>query len=289
MTLPGSLTRILEEDYNIKISKMEPVSGGSINHAAKLRSGRYRFFIKWNDSAPEDMFEKEAAGLKILRSADTGLVIPEVIAHRSPGKNTPGFLIMEYVDPQRGDGTASKNLGKELARLHNHKSDRFGLDHDNYIGSLCQSNTFHSSWISFFIHERIEPQLKMAVDSGKLEKKSTKHWENLSVQLVNIFPETRPSLLHGDLWGGNYFFNNKHQPVLIDPAVYYGHPEMELSFTTLFGGFSEQFYDVYAFEASLQPGFASRVDIYNLYPLLVHANLFGGHYVSQVESILNRF
>jgi protein-ribulosamine 3-kinase len=289
MTLPGTLTRILEEDYEISINKIEPVSGGSINHAAKLRSGKNRFFIKWNDSAPEDMFEKEAAGLTILRNADTGLVIPQVIAHRKPEKSTPGFLMMEYIEPQRGDGTASKNLGIELARLHNHKSERFGLDHDNYIGSLRQSNTFHRSWISFFIQERIEPQLKMALDSGRLRGKSRKHWEKLAVQLNDIFPVTRPSLLHGDLWGGNYFFNNEHQPVLIDPAVYYGHPEMELSFTTLFGGFSEQFYDVYAFETSLQPGFTNRVDIYNLYPLLVHVNLFGGHYVSQVESTLNRF
>jgi protein-ribulosamine 3-kinase len=289
MTLPENLARLLEDTYKIDVQTTVSVSGGSINRAARLGSGKNKLFIKWNDSAPDDMFEKEAVGLNLLRSADTGLIIPEVIGFSKPGHTTPGFLVLEYIEPQRGDGIASKNLGRELARLHSHKSDRFGLDHDNYIGRLFQSNNFHDSWISFFIRERIEPQLKLAIDSGRMSNQSIRKWERLSIQLDQIFPETKPSLLHGDLWGGNYFFNYKHQPVLIDPAVYYGHPEMEISFTKLFGGFSELFYDVYATESSLETGFSKRVDIYNLYPLLVHVNLFGGHYISQVETVLNRF
>jgi protein-ribulosamine 3-kinase len=289
MTLPGTLVRLLEKEFSLDVQNVVPVSGGSINQAARIGSGSNKLFIKWNTAAPADMFEKEAKGLSLLRNADTGLVIPEVLAHRSPNKDTPGFIIMDYIEPQRGDGRASKNLGKELARLHSRTSEKYGLDHHNYIGRLHQSNQYHDSWTSFFIHERIEPQIQMALDSGKLAMSVHKNWKRLSNLLDDIFPDTKPCLLHGDLWGGNYFFNYQLQPVLIDPAVYYGHPEMELSFTKLFGGFSEQFYDVYAFEASLEPGFSGRIDIYNLYPLLVHVNLFGGHYASQVESILKRY
>jgi len=289
MILPDPILSYLKEKHQISVKNVKAVSGGSINQAARVTANGQELFLKWNETAPKDMFDKEVKGLELLREAETGLVIPEVIAYNPEEDDTPGFLLMEYIEPYRGDGEASRSFGKQLARLHSHTGTFFGLDHDNYIGRLPQSNKSHSSWTSFFIHERIEPQLEQAFLKGTLQRSLLANWSRLAGRLEDIFPDSKPSLLHGDLWGGNYFFNNKHQAVLIDPAVYYGHPEMELSFTKMFGGFSNDFYDSYAFESPLDAGFSDRVEIYNLYPLLVHVNLFGGHYASQAISILNRY
>lgn len=289
MSIPGMLLSYFTDVLEITVKKINPVSGGSINQTAQMNTSEGELFLKWNETAPHDMFEKEAKGLEILGNADTELVIPEIIAYNHDNRELPGFLLMEFIEPRRGDGKASRNLGKELAKLHSHTAATFGLDHNNYIGRLPQSNKPHSSWTSFFISERIGPQLKMALDRNVLNKAVQKNWSRLKKKLPDMFPPSKPSLLHGDLWGGNYFFDSDNRPVLVDPAVYYGHPEMELSFTKMFGGFSDTFYDSYAFESPFESGFSDRVEIYNLYPLLVHVNLFGGHYVSQAESFLNRY
>lgn len=289
MSIPGSLLTYLTQDLEINVEQVSPVSGGSINRAVRIRTTETELFLKWNDSAPRDMFLKEAKGLELLEKADTGLVIPSIVAFNSANEAIPGFLLMEFIEPQRGDGEASRKLGQELARLHSHTTTSFGLNHHNYIGRLPQSNTPHSSWTSFFINERIEPQLKMAYERNALNRSVVKNWSKLAGKLPDIFPPAEPSLIHGDLWDGNYFFDPENRPVLIDPAVYYGHPEMEIAFTKMFGGFSDKFYDAYAFESPLEPGFNERVEIYNLYPLLVHANLFGGHYASQARAFLSQF
>lgn len=289
MSIPGSLLTYLTQNLEINVKQMSPVSGGSINRAVLLGTSETELFLKWNDSAPRDMFHKEAKGLELLGETETNLVIPSIVAFNSENEEIPGFLLMEYIKPQRGDGKASRKLGQELAKLHTHTASSFGLNHHNYIGRLPQSNTPHSSWVSFFIDERIEPQLKMAFDRNALKRSVHKNWSRLAGKLPDIFPPAEPSLIHGDLWGGNYFFDSENRPVLIDPAVYYGHPEMEIAFTKMFGGFSDIFYDAYAFESPLEPGFNERVEIYNLYPLLVHANLFGGHYASQAETFLRQF
>lgn len=289
MSIPDSLLNHLHQNLEINVKQVSSVSGGSINRAVRLITSETELFLKWNDSAPRDMFLKEAKGLKLLGEADTGLVIPSIVSYNSDNEEIPGFLLMEFIEPQRGDGKASRRLGQELAKLHTHTATSFGLNHHNYIGRLPQSNTPHSSWRSFFINERIEPQLKMAYDRNALKRSVDKNWSKLAGKLQDIFPPAEPSLIHGDLWGGNYFFDSEYRPVLIDPAVYYGHPEMEIAFTKMFGGFSDIFYDAYAFESPLEPGFNERIEIYNLYPLLVHANLFGGHYASQAESYLRQF
>ncbi len=289
MSLPDQLQQLLSEKYHIRIDSVYPLSGGSINQAARLQTNQGNLFLKWNRQAPADMFDREASGLDLLRQADTDLYIPEVITYNDIGDELPGFLLMTFIDPQRGTREASENFGKELVRLHQHTSDQFGLDHDNYIGKLPQSNKKHDNWIDFYRTERIEPQIKMAIDSSKMSPSINKYWENLASQLDDIFPNSKPSLLHGDLWGGNYFFDKNGRTVLIDPAVYYGHHEMELAFTRMFGGFSDLFYDAYSMNHKLEPGFPDRIAIYNLYPLLVHVNMFGGHYVSQAESLLKRY
>lgn len=285
--IPDSITNYLNKTLNLRITGSRTISGGSINRAVKISTGSGEFFLKWNASAPEDFFEKEADGLKLLNSAGSGLHIPEVIAAEGPEGDRPGFLMMELIN--EGKSGDSFDFGMKLARLHRTSANRFGLDSDNYIGSLPQSNRRHDHWIDFFVEERIGPQLKMAVDSGKTGSSILQNWKRLAVRLGEIFPSCTPSLLHGDLWGGNYMFDNTGNGVLIDPAVYYGHPEMDLAFTTMFGGFTAGFYRGYREEAHIEPGFENRAPICNLYPLLVHVNLFGGHYATRLEAVLKKY
>lgn len=287
--IPSSIKRVLTEEHNLRIVSSHRLSGGDINRAARLITQNGDYFIKWNDDAPNDMFAKEARGLNLLRNAGTVIIVPKILTTQSPTDKTPGFLVMEYVKPGNGSSDDSFQFGSELAKLHQSHSDYFGLDHDNYIGRLPQSNSPRPSWSIFFIEERIKPQLKAAVDSGKLPNSTLKNSSRLYSELSSIFPESKPSLLHGDLWSGNYFFNSGGRAVLIDPAVYYGHPEMDLAFTRMFGGFSTEFYEGYKSVTPIEKGFESRISVYNLYPLLVHVNLFGGGYAGQAEQFLNRF
>jgi fructosamine-3-kinase len=287
MSLPQSVKDRLKEAHNITVTGESSLSGGSINSAHHIKTNRGDLFLKWNPDAPIDFFEKEAEGLKLLRSAETRLRIPDVIALETSGDGLPGFLVMEFI--QSGISGDSTEFGSEFARLHQTKADEFGLISDNYIGSLPQSNQRQSDWESFFSDERINPQLKMAVDSGKMDQTALKAWTRISSKLDELLPGTDPSLVHGDFWSGNYMFDSKGCAVLIDPAVYYGHPEMDLAFSKMFGGFSTEFYKGYESVMPLEHGFDERVPIYNLYPLLVHVNLFGGHYISQANGVLKQF
>jgi protein-ribulosamine 3-kinase len=287
MPIPQSILTTLSDSFNIRISNSRTESGGSINRAFRVSTNRGDLFLKYNPSAPDDFFEKEAHGLKELKSAGSRLRIPEVIAVGKPNGLSPGFLLMEFIHEGRnGDSFA---FGAELAKLHQTQKNSFGLDRDNYIGSLPQKNEKRNDWISFFVEMRIDPQIKMAVNSGKLSGNIQKNWERLAGQLDHIMPHTEPSLIHGDLWGGNYLFDETGTAVLIDPAVYYGHPEMDLAFSKMFGGFSADFYEGYESVTPLEPGFSERVAVYNMYPLLVHVNLFGGHYTSQFERFIKSF
>lgn len=287
--IPESIRSVVENQYNLEIKSEQSVSGGSINRAHKLQTNQGDLFLKWNQSAPEDFFEVEAKGLELLASADTNLRVPNVIASYKPDSNTPGFLLMEYISDGSGNSSDSFTFGTELAKLHNTKGDYFGLSYENYIGSLPQKNGQYEDWATFFIERRINPQLKMAIDSGKFSQSILSYWKRLSYQLADLLPPTKPSLIHGDLWGGNYLFDENGSAVVIDPAVYYGHPEMDLAFSKMFGGFSGSFYEGYKSVHSLPAGFSERVPIYNMYPLLVHVNLFGGHYTSQFEQFIRKY
>jgi protein-ribulosamine 3-kinase len=285
--LPDSILTTLTESYAISVHATQSVSGGSINQAYKLSTNRGDLFLKWKADAPRDFFKREADGLNELKKADCSLRIPEVIAAEQSGTHQPGFLLMEFIEEGRS-GDPHK-FGAELAKLHQTEGNAFGLGYDNYIGSLPQSNGQYDDWISFFIEKRIDVQLKMAIDSGTLPKSVLANWKRLSSQLPSIIPPCKPSLLHGDLWGGNYLFDLSGQAVLIDPAVYYGHPEVDLAFSKMFGGFSADFYEGYRSVKPIENGFEERVPVFNLYPLLVHVNLFGGHYASQFTSLIKHF
>ena len=287
--IPEELASAIRSCITGDIASARSVSGGSINQAAKLTlSDGRECFLKWNRTADPRMFVVEEKGLDLLKSAKTGLRVPEVLATGKTESGT-GFLLQEFVKESRSKSDSAKSFGEELAQLHHNHSEKYGLDHHNYIGRLPQSNSWRESWVDFFIEERMQPQLKRAMDDGKLGTDTRSLFEAMYKKLPEIFPDEPPSLLHGDLWGGNYFYDNEGKATIYDPAVYYGHREIELAFTHLFGGFSGGFYREYENAYPLEDNFSERKDIYNLYPLLVHTNLFGGSYGRQVESIVRRF
>jgi len=267
----------------VQIEREIAVGGGSINRTAKLQTTHGPYFLKYNSaSLYPQMFELEKRGLNLLKEANEAH-IPNVIDSGEAGDYSA--LLLEYIESGIPIRSFWEDFGMALANLHKHTAPKFGLDHDNYIGSLAQSNTEHASWADFFVSERIEPQLRMANLSADIVQR----FGRLFSKIEEIFPTEPPSLLHGDLWSGNYMTSADGDAVLIDPAVYYGHREMDIGMTKLFGGFSAPFYAAYNTAFPMEIGWENRIDICNLYPLLVHVNLFGGSYLSQVTSILNKY
>ena len=232
------------------------------------------------------MFEVEARGLKLLQS--TGAVrVPEIINTGSAeGKS---YLLLEFLAPGRKATSYAETLGRELAALHQNSSPFFGLDHDNYIGRLPQKNETKPSWANFFIECQLKPQVGLAAYNGLIANDTVLRFEAFYDKLPALFPEEPPSLLHGDLWSGNVHTGPDGHAWLIDPAVYFGHRAMALAFTQLFGGFEPSFYSAYHESFPLQPGWEERTDLCNLYPLMVHVNLFGTSYLAAVERTLSRY
>jgi len=272
---------------SVAISEFRFVGGVCINEAYSLNTNFSKYFIKYNSAtAFPGMFEKEAAGLKILAETKT-IEIPEVIG--SAETREYAYILLQYIET----GICSRNFwqdfGIKLADLHRNTSEYFGLDHDNYIGSLVQKNTYHPDFFSFFISERIEPQLKEARNKGALSLGETRYFDSLFNTLHNIIPVEKPALIHGDLWSGNFVVTANGSPCLIDPAVYFGHREADIAMTQLFGGFHPEFYLSYNQAWPMEKDWQKRMDIFNLYPLLVHVNLFGGSYARQVLQIIRQF
>ena len=274
-------------EKEIFISTINPVSGGSINNAYCLTTNQGKFFIKTNQAELyPSMFEKEVQGLELLRQTKT---IPVPKFHCSGVHNSTSYLLFEYIDGSTPIRDFWNEFGKQLAALHKNTNSRFGLNHDNYIGSLVQQNNEHDSWVDFFCNERLQAQIKLASDTNKIDSTIISRFENLYKRLDEIFPQEQPALLHGDLWSGNFMAGNFGEPLIMDPAVYYGHREMDIAMTKLFGGFDEQLYHSYKEHYPLEIGWEQRIDVCNLYPLMVHVNLFGGGYLRQVNSILSQF
>jgi len=271
----------------VDVLETQFLSGGDINMAARVFSSEGVFFVKWNQTPESNtMFEVEARGLNLLRKTDA-LFIPRVIGYGQ--QLDKAYLILEFIESGQLRKNYWESLGQSLALLHSHTQPKFGLAFDNYIGSLPQSNTPTANGFDFFFDQRLLPQAGMALYKGLLPKEVYDALHRLRERLPDLLPSERPALLHGDLWSGNVLVTEDGQPALIDPAVYYGFREADLAFTKLFGGFDQRFYDAYDEAFPLEDGFDDRVPIYNLYPLLVHTNLFGSGYVSGVERILKQF
>lgn len=280
--IPESIKLRVQTQLETEIFSETSLHGGDINEASKIETDSGdRFFLKWNSSAPKGMFEAEKKGLELLDSALTDLIIPEVIFFGDD------FLLLEFIE--ESNTGSSFDFGVQLAKLHRKSNELFGLDQSNYIGRLTQQNKYYADWLEFFMRERLEPQVKMAIDSGKLPTHYASVFERVMNYTYVVLPNEPPALVHGDLWGGNFMFNSEGKACIYDPAVYFGHREMDIAMSKLFSGFETDFYQGYNEEYPLARGAEDRFKLCNLYPILVHANLFGGHYIGQAEALLKRF
>jgi protein-ribulosamine 3-kinase len=282
------LTTVYAQSVDIKSSRS--IGGGCINRTLALTlSNGETVFLKQNDHPPEGMFEKEARGLQLMRQVKNGPRIPQVVA--LPEGPNPQFLIIEYIEEgSPGDGYYER-FGQALAHMHRTTQEHYGLDHDNFIGSTEQMNTPETDGLVFFREHRLGFQQKLARERGLLPAATDKKIDRLRDQLDQRLDLTgeHPALVHGDLWSGNTFADSEQRPCVVDPAVHFGLRETDLAMTELFGRLPQSFYDAYREAFPQNPGYEERKQLYNLYHLLNHLNLFGGSYLASVESTVNHF
>jgi fructosamine-3-kinase len=267
------------------IRRATPASGGCIHSSWVLESDAARYFAKTNDAGFAEAFAAEADGLAALGGA--GLRVPRPIVQGEA--DGCAFLVLEHLALGGGSDASFRELGRQLARLHAHHGAGFGWHRDNFIGLTPQPNRRCASWAEFWQRERLAPQLELAARNGHRGG-----LQSLGKRLVDLVPDLltghapAPSLLHGDLWGGNASFLGDGTPVVFDPAVYYGDPEADLAMTELFGGFPRSFYEGYRAVRPVDEGYRSRRGLYNLYHVLNHLNLFGSGYGAQAERMMEQ-
>ena len=278
---------------SVSVAEKRRVSGGDINEAYLLTlSDGNTVFLKENSKENKDFFSAETEGLSAIAKTHT-IGVPQVHAFGTRGKKS--FLLMEYLESGKWDKHFWENFGHSLAEMHGADTSglisadgKYGFYRDNYIGAGYQKNTPKDSWIEFFRDCRIMPQLERA--RKKLSAEDLRKAEKLLDRLGDyLYEPGKPSLLHGDLWGGNYVVGPDGNAWLIDPAVYVGCAEADIAMTELFGGFSYAFYGAYKESGLLRPGYEERRDLYNLYHMLNHLNLFGGSYRYSVEQIISSY
>ena len=265
------------------IDGARPVSGGDINAAWRVEADGLELFVKTAPAASLDMFTAEADGLNELASAKA-IRIPAV--HGVGVAGTDAFIALEWLSFESGSTAVQRRFGEQLAAMHRHTAVRFGWHRDNTIGLTPQRNPWSDDWIDFFREHRLDFQLRLAADkgySGELQSLGRKLSSSLAFLFRGYSPE--PSLLHGDLWGGNWAVSDG-EPVIFDPAVYYGDRESDLAMTRLFGGFGGAFYESYESAWPLAAGSGARLELYQLYHVLNHLNLFGGGYAGRAVAIL---
>ncbi|HMQ08758.1 MAG TPA: fructosamine kinase family protein [Saprospiraceae bacterium] len=264
------------------------VSGGDICQAALIETSDQKLFAKYHPGAfAFDMLEKERFGLEALLQACPDST-PTVMGLFS-SENIGALLVMDYLEPLPPTRNHYLNLASSLAYIHRKSTDQFGFAKDNYIGSLPQSNAWHDRFVDFFIEERLLPQILRACDQGRLSVEYIHLVELNGYVLNSIIPEESPSMVHGDLWKGNVIYSKLGKVYYIDPSVYFGHREVDIAMMKLFGGFHPMVYEYYDDQYPLSAGWQKRLEIYQLYYLLVHLNLFGSSYSQPVLSILNRY
>ncbi len=274
----------------LEIVERRPIGGGCISQTERIRvkSGRELFLKQHGGAEGASMLAAEAAGLQALASG-TGPRVPAVENVWTEGRTT--YLLMEFIESGSRSGNFFHDFGVKLARLHRERSEtRFGFHMDNYIGSTPQRNTWSDTWIQFFGEQRLGYQIRLARTQRLADKRMVDDVERIISRLESLLVEPeQASILHGDLWGGNYLVDETGAAVIIDPAVYFGHREADLAMTELFGGFSPDFYRAYEEEWPLQPGYRERSDLYNLYHMLNHLNIFGGGYAGAVSRICRKY
>lgn len=267
-------------------TRFTSVGGGSINQTFRVSTPGQTFFCKLNSASEyPGLFKQEASGLQSLANANA-IATPAVqgVYEHNGGCQV---LLLEWIEGGMRTTGFWKTFGQGLAKLHATSNTSCGFYENNYMGALPQANPFTANWCDFFREHRLKPQAALAAST--LPPQLHAALEKLYNKLPAIFPPEPASLLHGDLWSGNFICNEQSQPVLIDPAVYFGHRSMDLAMTTLFGGFDKDFYDAYAYWHPLPANYREQWEVCNLYPLFIHLNLFGSGYLSSIAACLRRF
>jgi len=287
MKLSSQIKLQIEDILKSSVKSMESISGGCISESYKLETNSGEtFFLKLNKNNPKDMFVKEAHGLNELYKAKT-IRVPQAV------HSDDSFILIEYIKPGNKSINFYRDFGRKFAEMHKYYGENFGFYEDNYIGSNIQVNlpgeAEKDNWVKFYFDKRILFQYKLAEKNGYSTKDLALKINLLEDKIEKILSgsEEKPSLLHGDLWGGNYIVDEKGDACLIDPAVYYGNREADLAMTKLFGGFSSEFYSAYIESYPLLPGCDYRENIYKLYHVLNHLNLFGRGYYSQTIALID--
>lgn len=271
---------------SFEIQNTKSISGGDINQAFLLQSENARYFVKFNRAELVEMFAAEFAALTEIAQTKT-IKVPEPITYGQAGNAS--FLVLEFVEFKRSSSQSEKQLGEQLAKLHLKTQSFFGWHIDNTIGSTPQHNLRSENWLTFWREQRLGFQLKLAAQNGygsQLQNLGEKLCERLDDFFTDYKPV--PSLLHGDLWGGNAATTLENQAIIFDPASYYGDRETDLAMTELFGGFGRDFYAAYNDVWQLDAGYKTRKTLYNLYHILNHVNLFGGGYATQAKNMMQQ-
>lgn len=278
-----NILREIAEQNNLELFGTEVLFGGDINMVYRLETDKGEFVVKCNDAqAFPGMFEAEHRGLELLRDSNS-FIVPKVTTHNQV--DDTAYLLMEYLPSGNKTDVFWRSFGEKLAQLHKTTSSTFGLDHDNYIGSLEQYNGAYNSAAEFYILQRLEPQFSLAEDNGFFFSRLEAFYTRISSEI----PEEPSALVHGDLWNGNYMVSSNGSPVLIDPAVAFASREMDLAMMQLFGGFPAEVFEIYNENFPLEYDWEDRVSLWQLYYLLVHLNLFGAGYLRQVEAVLRKY
>jgi fructosamine-3-kinase len=271
-----------------RVVSYRPVTGGCINYCYRIVTNERAYFVKFNAATRYPrIYACEALALNAM--AETKAVnVPQVLQEGTVGDTC--YLVLEYIELGAASSKALEQLGRSLALLHRQPSPltHFGWPHDNYIGSLKQTNTWCSDWPTFYEDHRVLPLCRQLQDEGEFNQRDTDQCKRFLDQWHNDLPHEAPALLHGDLWSGNYVVDTTGHPYLVDPASYYGHREMDIALTQLFGGFGNSFIDAYNETFPLKDGWQQRLPYFQLYPLLVHAVIFGASYVDRCRNIFGR-
>lgn len=287
--LDKTLKNKIEQEINDQIEEIRSVSGGCISDAYMLNLSKGNdLFLKVNSSGNSDMFIKEAHGLQELKKADA-IKIPDVISFDR------NYILLEFIHSVRKQNNFSEDFGRKFALMHKYSNQYFGFYENNFIGSNPQVNIAEENemenWTEFYFNKRIIYQLKLAEGYGNSTSDLRNAIKKLETKIESIISDEteKPVLLHGDLWGGNYVVDNEGFACLIDPAVYYGNREADLAMTKLFGGFDSKFYNAYNELNPLSEGYEHRENIYKLYHVMNHLNLFGSGYYGQCMNLINYY
>lgn len=266
---------------------LQPLGGGSINESYHVQYGDQQLFCKTNSATKfPHLFQCEKKSLELI-AKQTTIHTPIIIDHFEAQDQQ--FLLQQWIKEGNRTEEFWRKFGEQLAALHKVTHAYHGLSEDNYMGSVPQQNTPHKLWSEFFVAMRLMPMIKRCVDKNQLDKNHLAQLDTVQKRLSSIFEEESPSLLHGDLWSGNFMCIEDSEPVLIDPAVYFGHRSVDLGMTTLFGGFHPTFYEAYHHHYPLTSNYKEQWEVCNLYPLLIHLFLFGSGYLPQIERTLKQF